>query len=74
MDGYQCLANEIILMAYNDYRAELKTLKKYPRNENSLQNIKILECFFRSGWYEMLTTVNAEYVMNKIKEEVWNEC
>ena len=74
MDGYQRLANAIILMAYNDYRAELKTLQKYSRNENSLQNIKILERFFRSGWYEMLTTVNAEYVMNKIKEEVWNEC
>ena len=74
MDGYQCLANAIILMAYNDYRAELRTLKKYPRNENSLHNIKTLERFFHSGWYEMLTTVNAEYVMNKIKEEVWNEC
>lgn len=74
MDGYQGLANAIIMMAYNDYRSELRTLKKYPRNENSLHNIKTLERFFHSGWYEMLTTVNAEYVMNKIKEEVWNEC
>lgn len=74
MDGYQCLANAIILSAYNDYRAALKNLKKYPRNENSLQSIETLERFFHSGWYEMLTTVNAEFVTNKIKEEVWNEC
>ena len=74
MNGYQHLANAIILTAYIDYRTVLKDLKKYPRNEDRLQKIKILERFFCSGWYEMLTTINAEYIINKIKEEVWNGC
>ena len=74
MNGYQHLANAIIVTAYSDYRTVLKDLKKYPRNEDRLQEIKILERFFCSVWYEMLTTINAEYITNKIKEEVWNGC
>lgn len=49
MNGYQHLANAIILTAYSDYRTVLKDLKKYPRNEDRLQEIKILERLFCSG-------------------------
>ena len=32
-----------------------------------------LEAFFRSDWYKALTTVNGEYLMDRIKKEVIHE-
>ena len=61
-DPYENLANAIVLQAVKDYRDALKRLKKKPGNQTA-------ERFFRSGWYKALTSVDGEYLIQKLREE-----
>ena len=73
MDFYTDLANAIIIQAVKDYRNALKTLKRYPRYEPAKKVVAEVEEFFRSDWYRMLTSVDAEMLMRKIRREI-NDC
>ena len=67
---YEKLANAIVVQAANDYRAALRKKKGNPRNSEMLRNVNEIERFFRSGWYQALTTVDGEYLMDKIRQEI----
>ncbi|MEG2624543.1 MAG: hypothetical protein RSC06_16755 [Clostridia bacterium] len=69
-DPYENLANSIILLAVKDYRAALKKLKKWPRNEPAKTMKDEVERFFRSAWYRELTSVDGEYLISKLQAEV----
>ena len=73
MDFYTELANAIVIQAAKDYRKALKTLKRYPRYEPAKAVVAEVEEFFRSDWYRMLTSVDAEMLMRKIRREM-NDC
>jgi len=73
MDFYTELANAIVIQAAKDYRKALKTLKRYPRYEPAKAMVAEVEEFFRSDWYRMLTSVDAEMLMRKIRREI-NDC
>lgn len=73
MDFYTELANAIVIQAAKDYRKALKTLKRYPRHEPAKAVVAEVEEFFRSDWYRMLTSVDAEMLMRKIRREI-NDC
>ena len=73
MDFYKELANAIVIQAAKDYRKALKTLKRYPRYEPAKAVVAEVEEFFRSDWYRMLTSVDAEMLMRKIRREI-NDC
>ena len=70
MDGYEKLANAIVILAAKDYRATLKKLKKWPRNESAKIMKDEVERFFRSAWYRELTSVDGEYLISKLQAEV----
>lgn len=70
MDGYEKLANAIVILAAKDYRAALKKLKKWPRNESAKIMKDEVERFFRSAWYRELTSVDGEYLISKLQAEV----
>ena len=70
MDFYTELANAIVIQAAKDYRKALKTLKRYPRYEPAKAVVAEVEEFFRSDWYRMLTSVDAEMLMRKIRREI----
>ena len=72
-DPYENLANAIILQAVKDYRAALKNHLKRPTSEHARQDVEELERFFRSGWYQMLTDVDCEYLIERLREEAENE-
>lgn len=55
------LANGIIVQACKDYRAALKLDDK--------QSIAEIERFFRSEWYKMLTSIDGEYLIAKLRKE-----
>lgn len=40
-----------------------------PPDNSKRTNRESLERFFRSSWYALLTNVNPEYLMRKLKEE-----
>lgn len=69
-DPYERLANAIILQAASDYRRNLKKLKKNPQNRDVLNEVMQIEKFFRSSWYQVLTTVDGEFLIQKLRKEI----
>lgn len=67
---YEALANAIVLQAVNDYRAALKKVKKNPNNREALDEALQIERFFKSQWYQVLTSVDGEYLINRLRREV----
>ena len=55
---YENLANAIILQAVKDYRLH--------DDEKELASI---ERFFRSGWFNTLTSINPEMLISKLRKE-----
>lgn len=58
MDPYENLAQAIILQAVKDYRLT--------DDKSELQEI---ECVFRSGWFGVLSKVDPEYLIKKLRKE-----
>ena len=69
-DPYQNLANAIVAQAAEDYLSALKRLKKNPANRMAMDDAMQLEKFFHSGWYEILTDVDPDYLIRKLREKV----
>ena len=69
-DPYQNLANAIVAQAAQDYLSALKKLKKNPRNRTAMDEAMQMEKFFHSGWYEILTGVDPDYLIRKLREKV----
>ena len=84
MEPYQSLVNAIIVQAVKDYRKAIRFLKHYPhtpdldndpqqhgrrdqviKNENERD---AAERFFRSGWFEMLSSLDGEVLLKKVYE------
>ena len=62
MNGYEKLAEAIILQAVKDYRKALKYDARGRKRE--------IERFFRSGWFTILTNVSGEMLIRKLRTEV----
>lgn len=59
--AYENLANAIIERAVQDYRDAL--------SQKAEGTIRLLEKFFRSEWYHVLTNVDGEYIIDKVRAE-----
>ena len=70
MNGYEELANAIILQAVKDYREALRLLGMNPNDKSAKRDQRNIERFFRSEWFSILTDLNGELLMKKLKEEV----
>lgn len=62
IEPYQELANAIIIQAANDYRKALKY------DDRGMKR----DClrFFRSEWFQILTKIDGEALIEKLKSEV----
>lgn len=60
---YENLANAIVLKAVDDYR---KT--------DDIHKLQVIEKFFRSCWYQMLTNVDGEQLIEALREEKRYDC
>ena len=69
-DPYERLANAIVIQAADDYRIALKKIKAHPKNKEAISAALELERFFRSGWYSQLTSVDGEYLIRRLQEEI----
>ena len=67
--GWEALANAIVWQAAKDYRAALNELRRHPDSKAALHVARRLERFFRSGWYSILTDVDPNCILNRIREE-----
>lgn len=66
---WEDFANAIIIQAAYDYRKARDLLHKNPENGFALDEKKSIERFFHSSWYEVLTTVDGQYILNRLKNE-----
>lgn len=62
MDGYELLAEAVILQAVKDYRKALKYDERGRKRE--------IEGFFRSEYFRILTDVDGEMLIQKLRTEV----
>ena len=70
INNYELLVIFIILRAAKDYRAALWKIRANPMNKKAIGEALEVESFFRSGWYQKMTTVDGEYIIRKIREEI----
>lgn len=68
--AYEQLANAVVIRAAEDYRIVLKSCMKQPEDKRMQKERQKLERFFSSDWYKILTSVDGEKLMEKIKEEI----
>ena len=68
-DPYENLANAIILTAVDDYRRALKKYSKNPDSKSAKAEVDSLERFFRSQWDSVLTSVEGEFLIRKLRAE-----
>jgi hypothetical protein len=69
LDPYQELANAIVIMAAKDYRHALRIQRRNPDSQAARIKIDEIERFFRSDWYRLLTDVDGEILIKKLREE-----
>lgn len=75
MNWVENLSNEIVRQAVVDYRGALRGVSLYGlSNVPSSKTIEECEKFFRSEWFYLLTKVDGEMLIEKLKEEYLNEC
>ena len=65
--AYQELANGIVAQAANDYR-DARNGKRY-NNRSCSKIIEEIERFFHSNYFEILTRVKGDYLLEKLKQE-----
>jgi len=58
MNSYEELANAIVLQAVKDYRLH-----------DDLKELARIERFFRSDWFSVLTNVDPEILITKLRKE-----
>lgn len=66
---YERLANAMIIQASKDYMISLRKKKRNPGSASAEHDIRECERFFRSGWYQVLTSVDGEYLMERLRKE-----
>ena len=69
MNGWQALANGIVEQAVKDYRAALKTLRRHPDSKAAMATTMEVERFFHSDWYGQLTTIDPDYLIDRLRKE-----
>ena len=68
-DGYENLANAIVLQAVKDWRSAVRKLKKRHRYDPARQMKDEGEQVFLSDWFEALTSVDGGMILRKLKQE-----
>lgn len=75
--NFEDLANAIIILAAEDYRqayreANINTGSESVRRDARKEARKI-ERFFRSDWYNKLTSVDGEYMIKTLRKQALEE-
>ncbi len=74
--GYRGLADAIVLQAAEDYRHAIGVLSTKDMNEKMVYEAQNMKCdcenFFRSQFYEGLTSISPDAIMQEAKDGVRN--
>jgi len=70
LGGYLGLANAIVKQAAKDYCRALRELVRHPHNESAKGDARSCEWFFNGEWFGLLTTLDPDYLVYKLRKEV----
>ena len=70
---FEDLANAVIIQAVKDYRAALRKLDMNTRHKESQWMKEDCERFFLSEWFGVLTHVDGDWLLCKLKKEYEDE-
>lgn len=68
-NGYQGLANAIIIQAVKDHHKALNILQRRPYDREQKAVKKEIREFFQSEWFSILTRANGNRLLKEIEEE-----
>ena len=68
-DGYQELANAIVIRAAKDYRILLRFQQKHPDNAIAQSRIRELERDVHTSFFQSLTTLDVDRIFAEIRAE-----
>ena len=69
-EGYARLSNAIVILAARDYRQALKALRKNPHSGIAMEKAMECERFFDGEWIKVLTSVDGQWLKDRLREEV----
>ncbi|MDO4493993.1 MAG: hypothetical protein Q4C53_08940 [Clostridia bacterium] len=69
MDGYEALANAIVLQAAEDYRLLARLRARNPHSERIAALLEQTGEFFLSRWYGALTAVDGAMLLRRLENE-----
>ena len=67
-EGFEALANAIVVQAVTDYR-RLSEGKKLTHHGSTQYTLLELEKFFKSKWFDLLTRVDGEMLLERLQAE-----
>ena len=69
-DGWDDLAEAIILRAVEDYRHVNNRLQAKPEDTRLQTRKAEIEDFFRSSWFQVLTDLNGKHLLHQLQAEM----
>ena len=69
-EAYINLINAIVLQAFKDYKWAVRKLRRDPKDLAAQRMLYDIESFCHSGWLTMLTEVDGDWLLERIRE--WN--
>ena len=69
MDPYERLGNAIIIQAAKDYRMALRRLSRNKCNRDAQEQVDDIERFFHSDLFGVLTDLDPDMLIRKLREE-----
>lgn len=70
MDGYQRLANAVIIEAAKDFKAAYKRMKRFPDDKRAQDEVREITRFFCSEWFEVLSDADGPTLLRRMMEEI----
>lgn len=69
-DGYKDLATAIVVQAIKDFKDSAISYKKGRNKELASKAMTEVINFIKSDWYLQLSSVNPEFLIDKLREEL----
>ena len=69
MDSYQALGNAVVLQAVKDYRDAVKKLSRGKKNTTAEQTKSECEKFFKSGYFNIFTSLDGVALLSQLEKE-----
>ena len=69
MDSYQALGNAVVLQAVKDYRDAVKKLSRGKKNTSAEDTKAECERFFRSGHFNIFTSLDGVALLSQLEKE-----